>query len=59
MKSFEAFLDKNLKCIRCVFTDIDDTLRGNGYPTARTFTAMEDLKNSGVLVVSVTERRAG
>ena len=59
MKSFEAFPENDLKNIRYVFTDIDDTLTDDGCLTARAYTAMEDLENSGVLVVPVTGRPAG
>ncbi len=59
MKSFEAFPECDLKHVRCVFTDIDDTLTDDGCLTARAYTSMEDLEKSGVLVVPITGRPAG
>ncbi|HVS55573.1 MAG TPA: HAD-IIB family hydrolase [Casimicrobiaceae bacterium] len=45
--------------IRCVLTDIDDTLSTRGRITAETYTAMEELHAAGYLVIPVTGRPAG
>jgi HAD superfamily hydrolase (TIGR01484 family) len=45
--------------IRCVLTDIDDTLSTRGRITALAYAAMERLHASGLLVIPVTGRPAG
>ena len=59
MKNLDAFPDSDLKRVRCVFTDIDDTLTDDGYLSAKAYAAMEDLEKSGIPVVPVTGRPAG
>ncbi|MDQ6917409.1 MAG: HAD-IIB family hydrolase [Pseudomonadota bacterium] len=45
--------------IRCVLTDIDDTLSTHGRLTAQAYAAMEQLREAGYLVIPVTGRPAG
>jgi HAD superfamily hydrolase (TIGR01484 family) len=45
--------------IRCVLTDIDDTLSTRGRVTAEAYAAMEALHAAGYLVIPVTGRPAG
>jgi HAD superfamily hydrolase (TIGR01484 family) len=45
--------------IRCVLTDIDDTLSTRGRITAEAYAAMEALHAAGYLVIPVTGRPAG
>ena len=42
-----------------VFTDIDDTLTTDGRLTAEAYSALEQLKDAGLLVVPITGRPAG
>ena len=48
-----------LRSIRCVFTDIDDTLTDLGQLTAKTYQAIESLEKVGIPVVPITGRPAG
>jgi HAD superfamily hydrolase (TIGR01484 family) len=59
MKPLAALPDMARQDIRCVLTDIDDTLSTRGRITAETYTAMEDLHAAGYLVIPVTGRPAG
>ena len=59
MKSLKLVPQNTLKNIRCVFTDIDDTLTNDGYLTAEAYQAMESLDDAGIKVVPVTGRPAG
>ena len=45
--------------VRVVLTDIDDTLTTGGRVTAAAYTALEDLRRAGIIVVPVTGRPAG
>jgi HAD superfamily hydrolase (TIGR01484 family) len=45
--------------IRCVLTDIDDTLSTHGRLTAQAYAAMERLRAAGRLVIPITGRPAG
>lgn len=45
--------------IRCVLTDIDDTLTYNGKLPAAAYTAMERLQAAGIAVIPITGRPAG
>lgn len=45
--------------IRCVLTDIDDTLTIKGRLPAVVFAAMEDLQRTGIRVIPITGRPAG
>jgi hypothetical protein len=42
-----------------VFTDIDDTLTSDGQLPAKSYSAMERLRDSGLAVVPITGRPAG
>ncbi len=59
MKPLAALPDIARQDIRCVLTDIDDTLSTRGRITAETYTAMEELHATGYLVIPVTGRPAG
>jgi HAD superfamily hydrolase (TIGR01484 family) len=59
MKPLAALPDIARQDIRCVLTDIDDTLSTRGRITAATYTAMEELHAAGYLVIPVTGRPAG
>src|ERR1700736_7058067 len=59
MKPLAALPDIARRDIRCVLTDIDDTLSTRGRITAETYTAMEQLHAAGYLVIPVTGRPAG
>jgi HAD superfamily hydrolase (TIGR01484 family) len=53
------FSEEQRRQVRCVFTDIDDTLTTEGSLTARAYSAMADLENAGIPVVPITGRPAG
>lgn len=55
MKSLNEFKSK----IEFLFTDIDDTLTDEGLLSAKAYSALWDLQNSGIKVVPVTGRPAG
>ena len=59
MKPLASLPDSARQDIRCVLTDIDDTLSTRGRITAETYTAMEELHAAGYLVIPVTGRPAG
>ncbi len=59
MKPLSTFPHADLKAIRGVFTDIDDTLTTDGQLTAEAYSAMERLHLLGLTVVPVTGRPAG
>ena len=59
MKPLAALPDIARRDIRCVLTDIDDTLSTRGRIMAETYTAMEELHAAGYLVIPVTGRPAG
>lgn len=59
MKSLDEFSIKDRQRIRCVLTDIDDTLTTDGRLTAEAYAALEALQKQGLLVVAVTGRPAG
>src|SRR5580698_8615006 len=59
MKPLAALPDIARQDIRCVLTDIDDTLSTRGRITAATYSAMEELHAAGYLVIPVTGRPAG
>jgi HAD superfamily hydrolase (TIGR01484 family) len=59
MKPFHEFPSSLKNGIRCVLTDIDDTLTLQGLLPAAALTAMERLHNAGVAVIPVTGRPAG
>ena len=45
--------------IRCVFTDIDDTITTEGRLPAAAYAALERLSDAGLVVVPITGRPAG
>ena len=59
MKPLAALPDIARRDIRCVLTDIDDTLSTRGRIMAETYTSMEELHAAGYLVIPVTGRPAG
>ena len=59
MKPLAALPAAELKQIRGVFCDIDDTLTSEGRLTARAYNALERLRFSGKLVMPITGRPAG
>jgi HAD superfamily hydrolase (TIGR01484 family) len=59
MKALATFPEDARRDIRCVLTDIDDTLSTRGRITAAAYGAMEALHRAGYLVIPVTGRPAG
>lgn len=59
MKPFAQFPRNYKKNIRYVLTDIDDTLSIKGRIPSASFTAMEQLQESDILVILITGRPAG
>jgi len=59
MKPLAAFPDNARRNIRCVLTDIDDTLSTRGRIGARAYAAMEALHDAKYLIIPVTGRPAG
>lgn len=59
MKPFNLFPQNLRTRIRCVLTDIDDTLTLHGRLPAAAFLAMERLQAAGIRVVPITGRPAG
>ena len=59
MRPIAALPDATRMAIRGVLTDIDDTLSTHGRITAVAYTAMERLRDAGLLVIPVTGRSAG
>jgi hypothetical protein len=59
MKPLAEFPVEDRRRIRVVLTDIDDTLTTGGHLHAAAYTALERLRNSGLLVIPVTGRPAG
>jgi HAD superfamily hydrolase (TIGR01484 family) len=59
MKPLAALPDTARRDIRCVLTDIDDTLSTRGRITAAAYAALEELQRTGYLVIPVTGRPAG
>ena len=59
MIQLQEFSSRQLRRVRTVFTDIDDTLTTDGCLTAEAYTAMSNLQAAGVDVVPVTGRPAG
>ncbi len=59
MKPLAALPDTARRGIRCVLTDIDDTLSTRGRITAAAYAAMESLQRAGYIVIPVTGRPAG
>ena len=59
MKPLAAFPAAHRRAVRCVLTDIDDTLTTDGRLQAAAYTAMERLSKAGIAVIPVTGRPAG
>jgi HAD superfamily hydrolase (TIGR01484 family) len=59
MKPLASLPDAARQGIRCVLTDIDDTLSTQGRITAAAYAAMAALHGEGYLVIPVTGRPAG
>ena len=59
MKPLTTLSEVARQKIRCVLTDIDDTLSTRGRITAVAYAAMEELHAAGYLVIPVTGRPAG
>ena len=59
MKPLAEFPLPELRAVRGVFADIDDTLTTDGRLTAEAYGAMERLGDSGLLLVPITGRPAG
>ena len=59
MKPLATLPDVARQNIRCVLTDIDDTLSTRGRITAEAYAAMEALHAAGYLIIPVTGRPAG
>ena len=59
MKPLREFPESDLRQVRCVFTDIDDTLTDNGLLTSTAYGAIAALDEAGIPVVPITGRPAG
>jgi len=59
MKPITDFSNASLKNVRCVFTDIDDTLTDDGRMTADAYRALESIEDLGIKVVPITGRPEG
>jgi HAD superfamily hydrolase (TIGR01484 family) len=59
MKPLAAMPADVLRDVRGVFCDIDDTLTSEGKLGARAYTALEQLRSAGKLVIPITGRPAG
>jgi len=59
MNSLINFPEEQRQNVRCVFTDIDDTLTTEGVLTAKAYTAIASLDEAGIPVVPITGRPAG
>lgn len=59
MISLLEFPEEQRRQIRCVFTDIDDTLTTEGCLTAEAYVAIAALDEAGIPVVPITGRPAG
>ncbi len=59
MKSLHSFPVQQRAAVRCILTDIDDTLTNDGKLTATAYAAMERWQQKGGLLIPVTGRPAG
>ncbi len=59
LQPLDQWPQADCKHIRGVFTDIDDTLSTDGRVPASVFSAMENLRQAGFLVIPITGRPAG
>jgi HAD superfamily hydrolase (TIGR01484 family) len=59
LSPLKDFARPDLKAVKAVLTDIDDTLTLHGRLPASAYKAMENLHNAGLIVVPITGRPAG
>jgi HAD superfamily hydrolase (TIGR01484 family) len=59
LSPLSAFARPDLKAVKAVLTDIDDTLTLHGRLPASAYKAMEDLHKAGLIVIPITGRPAG
>lgn len=59
MRPLRDFSKKDLRKIKFVLTDIDDTLTVNGRLPAKSYLALERLQQAGLFVIPITGRPAG
>ncbi len=59
LRPLDSFPAADRRAIRCVFTDIDDTLTTDGRLGAMAYTAMERLQDAKIMVIPITGRPAG
>ena len=59
MQPLSDFPQNDLRKIRFVLTDIDDTITANGRLPAASYLAMEKLQQAGLKVIPITGRPAG
>ena len=59
MKPLSAFVPQDIRQIRGVFFDIDDTLTTNGHLTPDAYASVAELKRAGFITVPITGRPAG
>lgn len=59
MKTLDDLTNADLRGVRAVLTDIDDTLTHHGQLPAVAYAAMEQLQQSGIAVIPITGRPAG
>jgi len=59
MQSLQTFPEAQRAAVRCILTDIDDTLTNDGQLTAMAYAAMERWHQTGKLLIPVTGRPAG
>ncbi len=59
MRPIGDFPAAQRRCIRGVFTDIDDTMTTDGRLTAEAYRALERLSQAGILCIPITGRPAG
>ncbi len=59
MKELASLPRENLRQIKVVLTDIDDTLTTDGRLTSLSYNALEALNNAGIIIIPVTGRCAG
>ena len=59
MKNLSTMSSSQLKDIKFILTDIDDTLTSDGILKSNAYEAMERLSNNGYKVIPVTGRCAG
>jgi HAD superfamily hydrolase (TIGR01484 family) len=58
-QSFDCLTDAQLRHVRYVLTDIDDTLTTDGALTAQAYASLNALTDAGIKVIPITGRPAG